>query len=170
MEEKDLLKNAKEGDKNALTILINENTRLIVQGITGKEGSYHASLMKKYGTKVVAGVTPGKGGQEIEGIPVFNSVYEAMKNTKFGGRIVHGMLLAGLVSAVLGMQLPGPGTIYLSQQLSFKAAVKMGDTVKAVVEIVEKLEKGRVRIKTNCYNQDGVEVLDGEALVIAPRE
>lgn len=96
--------------------------------------------------------------------------HEAMKNTKFGGRIVHGMLTAGLVSAVLGMQLPGPGTIYLSQQLSFKAPVKMGDTIKAVVEVVEKLEKGRVRIKTNCYNQDEIEILDGEALVIAPKE
>lgn len=96
--------------------------------------------------------------------------HEAMKNTKFGGRIVHGMLLGGLISAVLGMQLPGPGTIYLSQQLNFKAPVKMGDTVKAVVEVVEKLEKGRVRIKTSCYNQDGVIVLDGEALVIAPKE
>jgi 3-hydroxybutyryl-CoA dehydratase len=95
--------------------------------------------------------------------------HEAMKNTKFGGRIVHGMLTAGLVSAVLGMQLPGPGTIYLTQQLTFKAAVKIGETIKAVAEVVEKLEKGRVRIKTTCYNQDGVEVLDGEALVIAPK-
>jgi len=95
---------------------------------------------------------------------------EAMKNTKFGGRIVHGMLTAGLVSAVLGMQLPGPGTIYLSQQLSFKAPVKIGETIKAVAEVVEKLEKGRVRIKTTCYNQNGIEVLDGEALVIAPKE
>ena len=64
-----------------MSILIDENTKLIVQGITGREGSYHASLMKKYGTKVVAGVTPGKGGQEIEGIPVFNSVFEAVKST-----------------------------------------------------------------------------------------
>ncbi|HYE84592.1 MAG TPA: MaoC family dehydratase [Clostridia bacterium] len=95
--------------------------------------------------------------------------HEAMKNTKFGGRIVHGMLTAGLVSAVLGMQLPGSGTIYLSQQLNFKAPVKMGETIKAVAEVIEKLEKGRVRIKTTCYNQDGVEVLDGEALVIAPK-
>ncbi len=95
--------------------------------------------------------------------------HEAMKNTKFGGRIVHGMLTAGLISAVLGMQLPGPGTIYLSQQLNFLAPVKMGDTIKAVVEVVEKLEKGRLRIKTGCYNQDGAEVLGGEALVIAPR-
>lgn len=96
--------------------------------------------------------------------------HEAMKDTKFGGRIAHGMLTAGFVSAVLGMQLPGPGTIYLSQQLSFKAPVRMGDTIKTVAEVVEKLEKGRVRLKTTCYNQDGVEVLDGEALVIAPRE
>ncbi|HYF75128.1 MAG TPA: MaoC family dehydratase [Candidatus Nitrosocosmicus sp.] len=96
--------------------------------------------------------------------------HEAMKDTKFGGRIVHGMLTAGLVSAVLGMHLPGPGTIYLSQQLTFKAPVKIGETVKAVAEVVEKLEKGRVRIKTTCYNQDGAEVLDGEALVIAPKE
>ena len=64
-----------------MSILINENTKLIIQGITGKEGSYHASLMKRYGTKVVCGISPGKGGQKIEKIPVFNSVYEAIKNT-----------------------------------------------------------------------------------------
>jgi succinyl-CoA synthetase alpha subunit len=71
-----------------MSILINENTRLIVQGITGREGSYHASLMKKYGTKVVAGVTPGKGGQEIEEVPVFNSVDEAVKNTEANASIL----------------------------------------------------------------------------------
>ena len=71
-----------------MSILVNENTKLIVQGITGREGSYHASLMKKYGTKVVAGVTPGKGGQEIEEIPVFNSVDEAVKNTEANASIL----------------------------------------------------------------------------------
>jgi len=71
-----------------MSILVNENTRLIVQGITGREGSYHASLMKKYGTKVVAGVTPGKGGQEIEEVPVFNSVYEAVKSTEANASIL----------------------------------------------------------------------------------
>lgn len=96
--------------------------------------------------------------------------HEATKDTKFGGRIAHGILTAGFVSAVLGMQLPGPGTIYLSQQLVFKGPVKIGDTVKAVAEVVEKLEKGRVKLKTTCYNQDGMQVLDGEALVIAPKE
>jgi len=71
-----------------MSILINENTKLIVQGITGREGSYHASIMKRYGTKVVCGVSPGKGGQEIEKIPVFNSVYEAIKNTDANASIL----------------------------------------------------------------------------------
>lgn len=86
-----------------MSILINENTRLIVQGITGKEGSYHASLMKKYGTKVVAGVTPGKGGQEIEEIPVFNSVDEAVKNTEADASILFvppGFTKDGILEAI----------------------------------------------------------------------
>ena len=64
-----------------MSILIDENTRLIVQGITGREGSYHTEQMLKYGTKVVGGVTPGKGGQEVHGVPVFNSVREALAAT-----------------------------------------------------------------------------------------
>ncbi len=57
-----------------MSILVNKNTRVVVQGITGKEGSFHATQCKAYGTKMVAGVTPGKAGQEVEGIPVFNTV------------------------------------------------------------------------------------------------
>ena len=95
---------------------------------------------------------------------------EAMKKTKFGGRIAHGILTAGFISAVLGMHLPGPGTIYLSQKLDFKGPVRIGDTIRAEVEVIEKLEKGRIRLKTNCYIQDGTLVTEGEALVIAPRE
>jgi succinyl-CoA synthetase alpha subunit len=64
-----------------MSILIDENTRLVVQGITGNEGTFHTRQMVEYGTKVVAGVTPGKGGQKIDGIPVFNTVSEAVKNT-----------------------------------------------------------------------------------------
>lgn len=64
-----------------MSILIDENTKVIVQGITGREGSYHAKLMKEYGTKVVAGATPGKGGGEIEGIPVYDAVEEAAEET-----------------------------------------------------------------------------------------
>jgi len=62
-----------------MSILVNKSTRVVVQGITGKEGSFHATQCKAYGTKIVAGVTPGKAGQEVEGIPVFNTVREAVK-------------------------------------------------------------------------------------------
>jgi succinyl-CoA synthetase alpha subunit len=64
-----------------MSILVDENTKVVVQGITGNEGLFHTKQMKEYGTKVVAGVTPGKGGQRVEGIPVFNSFIEAVKNT-----------------------------------------------------------------------------------------
>ena len=64
-----------------MSILVNKSTRVVVQGITGKEGSFHATQCKAYGTKIVAGVTPGKAGQEVEGIPVFNTVREAVKKT-----------------------------------------------------------------------------------------
>ena len=65
-----------------MSILVNKNTRVMVQGITGKEGSFHATQCKAYGTQVVAGVTPGKAGQEVEGIPVFNTVREAVKKSE----------------------------------------------------------------------------------------
>ena len=65
-----------------MSILVKKNTRVVVQGITGKEGSFHATQCKAYGTKVVAGVTPGKAGQEVEGIPVFNTVADAVKKTE----------------------------------------------------------------------------------------
>lgn len=64
-----------------MSILINKNTRLVVQGITGRDGSFHTRQMLNYGTNVVAGVTPGKGGTEVEGVPVFNTVAEAVKMT-----------------------------------------------------------------------------------------
>ncbi len=64
-----------------MSILVNKNTRLVVQGITGRDGSFHTRQMLNYGTNVVAGVTPGKGGIEVEGVPVFNSVAEAVKTT-----------------------------------------------------------------------------------------
>jgi 3-hydroxybutyryl-CoA dehydratase len=92
------------------------------------------------------------------------------KNTAFKTRIAHGMLSAGLISNVLGNQLPGPGTIYMQQQLNFRAPVAIGDTVTATVEVIEILrEIKRVRLKTVCTNQDGVVVLDGEALISPPR-
>ncbi|PYR86907.1 MAG: succinate--CoA ligase subunit alpha, partial [Acidobacteria bacterium] len=64
-----------------MSILVDKNTRLLVQGITGREGSFHALQAAKYGTQVVGGVTPGKGGTTHEGIPVFNTVEEARRKT-----------------------------------------------------------------------------------------
>jgi succinyl-CoA synthetase alpha subunit len=64
-----------------MSILVGNDTRLVVQGITGKEGEFHATQCKEYGTNVVAGVTPGKGGQKVQGIPVFNTMDEAVKET-----------------------------------------------------------------------------------------
>jgi succinyl-CoA synthetase alpha subunit len=62
-----------------MSILVDENTRVVVQGITGREGTFHTVQMLEYGTSVVAGVTPGKGGRKVEGVPVFNTVQEAVK-------------------------------------------------------------------------------------------
>lgn len=92
------------------------------------------------------------------------------EGTFFKTRIAHGMLSAGLISAVLANQLPGPGTIYLKQDLRFLAPVRIGDTITARVEIIELIhDKNRVRLKTVCSNQEGVNVLEGEALVSAPK-
>lgn len=71
-----------------MSILINESTRLIVQGITGRDGSFHTQKMKDYGTNIVGGTSPGKGGSEILGIPVFNTVYEAVEGTKANTSII----------------------------------------------------------------------------------
>ena len=65
-----------------MSILVDEKTRVVVQGITGNEGMFHTRQMVEYGTKIVAGMTPGKGGQKIDGIPVFNTVSEAVKKTE----------------------------------------------------------------------------------------
>lgn len=71
-----------------MSILIHESTRLIVQGITGREGAFHTEQMLQYGTKVVAGVTPGKGGSQVHGVPVFNTVREAMEKTDANATVV----------------------------------------------------------------------------------
>ena len=94
---------------------------------------------------------------------------EYAEQTMFKGRIAHGMLSAGLVSAVLGTKLPGFGTIYLSQTLKFKAPVKIGDTVNATLMVKEIVaEKNRVVLETVCKVKDTV-VLEGEAVVLAPK-
>ena len=92
------------------------------------------------------------------------------ENTFFKTRIAHGMLTAGFISAILGMHLPGPGTIYLKQELKFLAPVRIGDTITARAEVTEvTADKNRIRLKTTCTNQDGTRVLDGEAMVSPPK-
>lgn len=102
----------------------------------------------------------------------FNPVHideDAAKASPFGERIAHGMLSAGLISAVLAMKLPGAGAIYLSQSLKFVRPVKIGDVVTARAEVVEVIAaKKRVRLATTCRNQRGETVLEGEALVLVP--
>ncbi|HEY0019165.1 MAG TPA: MaoC family dehydratase [Longimicrobium sp.] len=89
--------------------------------------------------------------------------------SRFGGRIAHGMLSASFISTVLAMKLPGPGTIYLSQTLSFTGPVKIGDTVTARVEVVELMPKRTVRLATTVHTHDGTLVIEGEAVVRAPK-
>jgi 3-hydroxybutyryl-CoA dehydratase len=100
----------------------------------------------------------------------FNPVHinkEFAKQTMFKERIAHGMLAAGFISAVLGTTLPGANTIYMGQELSFKAPVKIGDTVTATVEVIELIEaKNRVICRTTVTNQDGVLVVDGKATML----
>ena len=95
---------------------------------------------------------------------------EYASKSLFKERVAHGMLAAGLISAVIGTELPGVGSIYLSQSLRFTAPVKFGDTIEAEVEVTGKLEeKNRVTLKTTCRNQQGQTVIEGEALVMPPR-
>ena len=72
-----------------MSILVDKNTRVVVQGITGRDGAFHTKQMLAYGTKIVAGVTPGKGGEKIEGVPVFNSVKEAVEKTKANTSVIY---------------------------------------------------------------------------------
>lgn len=91
---------------------------------------------------------------------------EWAKTTMFKGRIAHGILSASFISTAIGMHLPGPGTIYMSQSMRFLGPVRIGDTITAHVEVVNlNDEKERVTLKTTCKNQDGKVVLDGEAMV-----
>lgn len=89
--------------------------------------------------------------------------------TMFKERIAHGMFSGALISAAIACNLPGPGTIYLGQQLKFTRPVKLGDTLTVQLEVLEKLPKNRVRIATRVFNQNQEQVVDGEAEVLAPR-
>jgi acyl dehydratase len=91
--------------------------------------------------------------------------------TRFGRRIAHGMIAASLISTTLANDLPGPGTVYLSQTLQFKAPVYPGDTITTTVEVKNvRADKPIVTLTTICRNQNDVVVLEGEAVVLIPKK
>ncbi len=94
---------------------------------------------------------------------------EYAKKTKFKRRIAHGLLTASYICMPLGMYLPGPGTIQISQFLEFLKPVYIGDTITVNLEVTEILEKGRIKIRTLLKNQDSEIVLDGFAIVLPPK-
>ena len=91
------------------------------------------------------------------------------EGTFFKGRIAHGMLTASFVSTVLGMYLPGPGAVFISNTANFLAPVRIGDTITTTCEVIEKLEKGKVKLKSTVTNHNGDVVMTGESLVSAPK-
>ena len=96
---------------------------------------------------------------------------EYAAQTQFKKRLVHGMLTAGLISAVLGTELPGEGSIYLNQSINFRAPVFIGDTITATVTVVKMHErKPIITMETICKNQDDVVVIEGEAVLLMPKE
>ncbi|MGD1992103.1 MAG: MaoC family dehydratase [Anaerolineae bacterium] len=103
----------------------------------------------------------------------FNPIHvdeDYARQSRFDGRIAHGMFTGGLISAVLGNELPGPGAIYLSQQLQFLAPVYIDDTITAVVEVTAwRPDKRILTLKTDCYKQDQTQVVTGEAVLLVDR-
>lgn len=93
---------------------------------------------------------------------------EYAKNTIFKKRIVHGMLLAGLISSLIGNEFPGNGSIYLNQNLSFKKPVYLNETVEIVIKIIHINDKGWLELETNCFTNNNL-VIEGSALIIPPR-
>lgn len=109
----------------------------------------------------------------VDAVGDYNPVHsdaEFAAATPFGEPIAPGVFTAGLISAVIGTRLPGPGAIYLSQSLKFLRPVKFGDAITARVEVLEVVrERNRIRLLTVCRNQRGEEVLTGEAWVMPSR-
>jgi succinyl-CoA synthetase alpha subunit len=124
-----------------MPIIINKNTRLVVQGITGSEGSFHTSQMIEYGTKVVAGVTPGKGGTDFQGVPVFNTVEEAVKIQKANTSVIF-VPPAFAADAILESANAGiKYIICITEGIPTNDMIKVYDSIK---------DKGVVLVGPNC--------------------
>ncbi len=124
-----------------MSILIDQNTKLVVQGITGRDGSFHARATKAYGTQVVAGVTPGKGGQSLEGIPIFNTVADAVRATGANTSVIY-VPPAYAPDAILEAAHAG---------VSLVVAVTEGIPTLAMIPVVRELAGLHVRlVGPNC--------------------
>jgi succinyl-CoA synthetase alpha subunit len=124
-----------------MAILVNENTRLLVQGITGREGTFHTQQAIAYGTKVVAGVTPGKGGTRVDGVPVFNTVHEAVEKTGANASVIF-VPPAFAADAILEAADAG---------LPLVVAITEGIPTLDMVRVMESLSQTKTRlIGPNC--------------------
>lgn len=124
-----------------MSILIDKSTRLIVQGITGRDGLFHAKMMKEYGTNVVGGTSPGKGGTSIDGIPVFNTMYEAVEQTEANTSII---FVPARFAADAIMEAADAGIQLI---ICITEGIPTLDVIKAY-KFVE--EKGALLIGPNC--------------------
>ena len=124
-----------------MSIWIDKNTRVVVQGITGSQGAFHAKACREYGTKVVAGVTPGKGGQSVEGIPVFNTVYDAVKETGADASLIF-VPAAFAADAILEAEAAGA---------KIAVCITEGIPTQDMVRVIRALETSKMRlIGPNC--------------------
>ena len=136
---------------------------MTIQQLKLGDSASHSKTISETDVYLFAGITG-----DLNPAHVNESVASA---SRFGGRIAHGILSAGLISAVLAMQLPGPGTIYLGQELKFTRPVRFGDTVTATCTVSEiRSEKNIVKLDTVCTNQAGEVVLQGMATVMPPQQ
>ncbi len=139
---------------------------MIGRTLTELEVGDHAELTQVVDESQIAAFVDAVGDHNpLHSDPAFAAT------TRFKEPIAPGIFTAGMISAVIGTRLPGPGAVYLSQDLRFVKPVKAGDTITARVEIVEIVrERNRIRLTTTCANQRGEEVLAGEAWVLPSRE
>lgn len=137
------------------------NGRTIDEMQVGESASFTKTISES-DVYLFAGITGDFNPVHIDAV--------AAEGSPFKQRIAHGMLTASLISTVLGMQLPGPNAIYLSQSLTFRKPVFFGDTITASVEVAELIPgKNRVRLATRCSNQRGEVVAEGESLLMPRR-
>ena len=136
---------------------------MTMQELAIGDSASHAKTITETDVYLFAGITGDLNPAHVN--------EQASSLTPFGGRIAHGILSAGLISAVLAMKLPGPGTIYLGQELKFTKPVRFGDTVTATCTVSELIpEKNIAKLDTICTNQNGQVVIQGTATVIPPQK